>query len=345
MPKSPQVRTVVQKPVIDRLAFVLPWHPEEDENPEVRMERMQRRIADAIQEGLVERAYLRSSRYRQNIRIKLGGGSSVLVQIGARNPGQQHGGIRVDLNPAKFKGLDLQTFHETMRRVVGSAYPRLMRVPLISRIDVAVDVYGIEYSDLLVRYKRARRVTMFGKQIDMHAQLETLNFGSVSSDYTAAVYDKRIHLRHAAIMRLVKNGPGTDTEALRSNLLRQYDNAFTNGPYIRVEVRGRKMRGMLLAELDTLPNRFTWFEFIDLRTVDTNLSEFGRRSLLAMWRQDGAKVALEAFKHTPEARAANAFVRARIAPWWKPEPMWHDACTALRILDLFPAKAFLPIGD
>jgi len=224
-------------------------------------------------------------------------------------------------------------------------YPRLMRVPLISRIDVAVDVYGIEYSDLLVRYKRARRVTMFGKQIDMHAQLETLNFGSVSSDYTAAVYDKRIQLRHAAIMRLVKNGPGTDTEALRANLLRQYQRTFTDGPRIRVEVRGRKMRGMLLAELDTLTNRFTWFEFTDLRTVDTTLSEFGRRSLLAMWRQDGAKVALEAFKHTPEARAANAFVRARIAPWWKPEPMWHDACTALRILDLFPAKAFLPTGD
>jgi len=186
---------------------------------------------------------------------------------------------------------------------------------------------------------------MFGKQIAAHAQLETLNFGSVNSDYMAAAYDKRQERRHAAILRLVAHGPGTGTEPLTSNLVRQYDQTFNGVPCVRVEVRGKKMRGMPLAKLETLPNRFAWFEFIDLRTVGAELSKLGRRSLVAMWRQDGAVAALEAFKHTPEARAAHAFVRARIAPWWKPEPMWHDACAAIRKLGLFPAKAFLPLGD
>jgi hypothetical protein len=61
-----------------------------------------------------------------------------------------------------------------------------------------------------------------------------------------------------------------------------------------------------------------------------------------MCRQDGVKAALEAFKHTKQVRKVHAFWRSHQANWWKPEPLWLQACAALRAIDLFPDEAFEP---
>ncbi len=345
MPVADLKRTkvpTVMAPVIDRLAFILPWNHMNYEDSADRLLRMHSRVETEINSGLCEKAFLTGSRYRINFRIMLPSGATPLVQIGARDPSVQHCGIRVELNPAMLKSGDLKQFRSSMRRIVGDVFPRLMRSPLLNRIDIAVEVCGVEYGDLLVHYKRARRFTMFGKQIGNDARLETINFGSVTSDYVAAAYDKRQEQRHAAIEEILRVGIGS--EPLTSNLIRQYHRTFKDEPRLRVEVRGKKMRGLPLADLETMPNRFSWFEFVDLAARQDSggagLSELGRKSLIAMWRQNGATAALDAFKHTPEARAAHAFVRARKATWWNPEPMWRDACTAIRDLGLFPAEAF-----
>ena len=70
------------------------------------------------------------------------------------------------------------------------------------------------------------------------------------------------------------------------------------------------------------------------------LSPLTERAFLAMCRQDGVKAALEAFKHTKQARKVHAFWRSRQATWWTPEPLWLQACEALREVGLFPNAAF-----
>ena len=89
-----------------------------------------------------------------------------------------------------------------------------------------------------------------------------------------------------------------------------------------------------------MPNRFARFRFADLTGAGTQLSPLTERAFLAMCRQDGAKAALDAFKHTTQARKVNAFWRSHQANWWKPEPMWQQACDAVRKIGLFPDSAF-----
>lgn len=82
---------------------------------------------------------------------------------------------------------------------------------------------------------------------------------------------------------------------------------------VRVEVRGKKLRGLPLYKLDSLPNRFARFRFADLADAGTQLSPLTERAFLSMCRQDGVKAALEAFKHTKQARKVHAFWRSRQA--------------------------------
>lgn len=93
-------------------------------------------------------------------------------------------------------------------------------------------------------------------------------------------------------------------------------------------------------KLDSLPNRFARFKFADLAGAGNMLSPLTERAFLAMCRQDGVKAALEAFKHTKQARKVHAFWRSRQATWWTPEPLWQQACEALREVGLFPNAAF-----
>lgn len=111
---------------------------------------------------------------------------------------------------------------------------------------------------------------------------------------------------------------------------------------MRVEVRGKKLRGLPLYKLDSLPNRFECFRFTDLDASGATLSALTERAFLAMHRQDGEKAALDAFKHTKQARNVRAFWRSRKAAWWKPEPLWQQLCASLRAIGLFPDEAFEP---
>jgi hypothetical protein len=107
-------------------------------------------------------------------------------------------------------------------------------------------------------------------------------------------------------------------------------------------VRGKKLRGLPLCKLDSLPNRFARFKFADLNATGAALPRLTERAFLAMCRQDGLKAALDAFKHTKQARKVNAYWRSHQASWWKPEPMWQQACDAVREIGLFPDSAFEP---
>jgi len=344
------VINVIQKlkrPVVDRLVFILQWGRSPLHNQEKLLEPIRRRIVKAINAGVCERAYLQGGRYRDNLRIELGGGSKALVQIGALQPGRQKGGIRVVVNPARFAPGDAEQFNKVMRRIVGPAYIELMKDPLLNNVDFAVDILGGVLDRMIVTYSNAQRYTMFVKRIDAKGHIEGYNFGSVTSDYMAVVYGKYTERVHAAVLNVAKYG--AQIENLKSNAVKQLKRAKNKQARVRVEVRGKKMRGLPLYRLDSLPNRFERFRFVDLDAEGTNLSPLVTEAFLAMCRQNGAKAALAAFKHSKLVRKVNSFYRSRQAKWWRPAPLWQQACDAIRKLGLFSAEAFveprLRLGD
>ncbi|MFO1263404.1 MAG: hypothetical protein U1E84_08720 [Rhodoferax sp.] len=334
----------VLSPVVDRLVYVLPWACGLLDDQEAMLKPVRRRIAKAIEAGTCERAYPKGARYRENFRILLEGGSHAFVQVGALIPARQKGGIRVVINPAKFSDGDAAQINRVMRRIIGREYDQLMQHPLINCIDFAVDIQYASLSRMLVSYSNAQRMSMMAKRMAQHCHIEGYNFGSVTSDYFTVAYDKSQERIHAAILNMVKQinekRGKQSNERLKANAIKQLKPKLDGIEVVRVEVRGKKLRGLPLYKLDSLPNRFARFRFADLDGAGPQLSPLTERAFLAMCRQDGVKAALDAFKNTKQARKVHAFWRSRQATWWTPEPLWQQACDALREVGLFPDSAF-----
>ena len=299
---------------------------------------------DTFFEGKVstcERAYPKGARYRETFCILLDGGAKAYVQVGALIPERQKGGIRIVINPAKFCDGDAAQLNRVMRKIIGPEYNQLMKRPLINCIDFAVDIHHAILSRMLVKYSNAQRMTVMAKRMAQNCHIEGYNFGSVSSDYFVVAYDKSAERVHAAILAMLKKAKsGVGTESLKANMIKQMKRALDGTDIVRIEVRGKKLRSLPLYKLNSLPNRFARFSFADLNATGVVLSRLTERAFLAMCRQDGLKAALDAFKHTKQARKVNAFWRSHQASWWKPEPMWQQACGAVREIGLFPDSAF-----
>jgi hypothetical protein len=347
--KATDMKTVVpfvKRPVVDRLAFILRWACGRYDDQDEMLKPVRRRIAKAIEAGTCERAYPKGARYRENFRIVLDGGSHAYVQVGALIPERQKGGIRIVINPAKFSDGDAAQLNRVMRQIIGREYNQLMRRPLVNCIDFAADIHNANLSRMLVQYSNAQRMTVMAKRMAQNCHIEGYNFGSVSSDYFVVAYDKSAERIHAAILNMVKQINGKrgiqKNELLTANAIKQLKPKLDGIEVVRVEVRGKKLRGLPLYKLNSLPNRFARFKFADLNATVAALPRLTERAFLAMCRQDGLKAALDAFKHTKQARKVNAYWRSHQASWWKPEPMWQQACDAVREIGLFPDSAFEP---
>lgn len=344
--KATDMKTVVpsvKRPVVDRLAFILRWACGRHDDQDEMLKPVRRRIEQAIKAGTCERAYPKGARYRENFCILLNSGAKAYVQVGALIPERQKGGIRIFVNPAKFCDGDAAQTNRMMRKIIGSEYNQLMKRPLINCIDFAADIHNANLSRMLVKYSNAQRLTMMAKRMAQNCHIEGYNFGSLKSDYFVVAYDKRAERVHAAILSMLKNAKsGVGKESLKANKIKQMKQALDGTDIVRLEVRGKKLRGLPLCKLDSLPNRFARFKFADLNATGAALPRLTERAFLAMCRQDGLKAALDAFKHTKQARKVNAYWRSHQASWWKPEPMWQQACDAVREIGLFPDTAFEP---
>jgi len=329
---------VVHPPVVDRIAYVLPWGTHSFKAYSALLAPVQSRIKSAIAAGRCERKYFPGSRYRESFHLNLNSGAKALVQIGAAQPDRQNGGIRVMMNPAKLGDGDVRQFNRIMSRIVGDDYDELMERPLVNCLDFAVDIHYLLLNDLLVHYKGAHQFTLFCQRFDAYGVINGYNIGSASSAYMDAIYSKSTERTHAALLSIAKEG--LNTEALTANALKQMKRVKDGPDVVRVEIRGKKMRGTKLHQLASLPNRFERFSFAHLNAGGPELPTLVTKAFHAMCRQDGVKAALATFKHSDHARVVNAYWRNRQCGWWQPKPMWQQACDAVRNIGLFPDRAF-----
>lgn len=330
----------VQTPVVDYVVYVLPLaaHMTQEESDKA-LKPVLDRLEKEYEEGTCERGYSSRSRYREKFTILLPGGSKAYVQLGATRPDYQNGGLRIAVNPARFTDGSIAHMHSVLKRVVGKDYKQLCMSPQVNRIDVAVDIEHLDLGNVLVSYARAGRGTVFGKRMKTDGWVETYNFGSQSSDYMSAVYDKRVERIHAAALNLLKSSTSSDT--LKKNAIKRLKRAHDAFETTRVEVRGMKLRGLPLWELHQQPNRFSRFHFVDLCQHGAELPEWLHASFQALCEQRGVKAALANFKRTPYSAAVREFWESRQPSWWEPESMWEEACDALRKTGLFPDRAFV----
>lgn len=328
---------VVKDPVVDRLTFIVPWGlgslylaGQTD-----KFAKVEAQVQEMKEEGLCE-MWRAKGRYRLHARITLPGGAKARVALGARDPGIQKGGIRVELNPSQLVPGDAEHLHSFIRRAVGPAYDKHLLNSIVNRIDAAVDVENAHLNEFVIDYHGAHEATVFGTRLKMGGRIETLNFGSVSSSFRTTVYSKSKERVDKAIKKLLKERKGADL--LKNNLVRQVKAAKDLPPTVRVEVRGMKICKPVYELKAAGKKRFERFSISELAGVDA-LDPFVRTPFLAMVRQDGLRAAIAHYKGKPEHKIMKAIVE-RPASWWVPQGLWVRSIKTLKASGIFPKEAF-----
>ena len=327
--------TAVTPPVIDKLSFILPAFIGIDYVGGLP-EDLLRRIDRAIEKNFAKKWHSQQSRFRMNLRFNLPSGARAQVQIGAKKPMEQKGGIRVELNPSKLKEGDIELLYKRLRKVLGeyADLDDLLMKARVSRIDIAVNVIGCAIGDLLIGYKGVNQFTVFGNTMK-GGEFQSANFGSLSSDYRAAVYDKRDETLRR-ILEAAEKGGGA--EGLKTARVAQLKAAASLPPTLRVEVRGMKIGVPVHKLLNAGKNRFERFQFVELDGL-TELSELERRAFLALVRQMGLKKAVELYRGDPLHSHLQKVVQ-QSASWWQPVGLWKEGVKALAKSGIFPKEAF-----
>lgn len=332
---------VARSPIVDRLAFLLPWTFAPSLDPNSTYARLRDRIEKEIERGVCQRTVLRGSRYRHCFSILLPSNAKFLLQIGAFDSARKKGDVRVEMNPAKFAEGDMAALRSILGRIIG---PRRLEIllgkALLHRVDFAVDVLHADLSKMLVTYSNVQRFSMFCKRVDTKGNVEGYNFGSVSSNYISAVYSKDIERAHRAVLQMIRDG--VKTEPLEANMLKQLKQVCGTPPMMRIEVRGRKLSNIPLHELCNEANRFERFKFAHLGKSCVDLPEWVEASFISLCRERGVKATLGMFKKSKYARLIHQFWQIRQCSWWQPKKLWEQACDALGDLGIFPASAFEP---
>ncbi|BEP53045.1 hypothetical protein GmRootV118_02890 [Variovorax sp. V118] len=326
-------------PVVDHLAYILPLGiGMNGVKYEKLMLAINRRVKSALTNGECKTWYPRGNRYKMAIEFRPSADTSIKIGIGATRKEVQNGDIRISLNPSRLTKEDVKRFHAFMQEIIGKRYADLLSAPLINRIDVAVDIVDLELDRLLVRYAYAQRHTVIIKRLNGKGRVEGFNLGSVSSDYFTAVYDKSAELLDKAVKQIARRGSGT--ESTKSVAIKQLKAARGNPPTVRVEVRGRKVRGKSVREVLKLTDRFERLNFVAL---DAELAKTIRRSTLELFvsacRDRGVKAALELFEGDKSHTKLKALWTNK-PTWWTPDKVWRRAVKGLKSLGIFADDTF-----
>jgi hypothetical protein len=327
-------KPAAQPPHADKLSFVLPFQVKTvDGRPKLPKKAVER-IQAAIRQGTCTFGHGARGRYRYSVEFPFSNGATATIQLGATTV-KQKGSIRIELNPSSLDKKHIRELHTFMRCIIGEKYDELLLNPIINRVDFAVDVENLSLDDILVDYQYAQRVTVFGKRMGRNGKIETLNFGSLSSDYVSTAYDKSTELTEKLLKRLISKGVGA--EKLGANSIRQLKMSRDAAPVVRVEVRCKK-QGLPLWKLVAQRNRFAAFKFFELSGLG-ELSAFDRQAFISMCRDLGLKAALASFAGRKTYTKLKKLT-CTPPPWWQPQDMWHQACADLRTKGIFPDAAF-----
>ena len=323
-------------PVIDKLTFILPVLVGPMYSDERIPEKMMRRIEKSLEKKKCIRWHAGESRYRMQLRVPLPSGAKAQVQIGAKKPMEQKGGFRIELNPAKLAEGDIEYLYKLIGRWLKGygELEDLLRRARISRMDVAVDVVHCAIVDLLIGYKGVHQFTVFGNTMK-GGRFQTINFGSMGSDYIAAVYNKRDEVVRRIVADAEKSG---SDESLKAARIKQLKVAAGAPPTMRVEIRGMKI-GCAANQLLTVgARRFERFVFVELQAIE-GLTEFERRNFVALVRDSSLREAVALHKGQPTYKHVKKAL-TQTATWWEPEGLWARGINTLRKSGIFPKDAF-----
>ena len=328
----------VSRVVADRLVYLLPFDDAlEDQDewviPAVKI------LKDEVAAGRCLPWYGGNNNYKMSATYLGPDLGRCFVQVGAQKREHQRGGVRIDLNPSKLSARDVAAIHTFLRQILGDRYDRLRTKALLNRLDVAADVVNVLVDDLHVEYKHSQFRTVLTKFIRINcSRVESVRFGSFSSDYSSLVYDKQAELLDKIVKKITKTGYAGGCTSLRQQGITQLKLAWDQPSVTRFEVRCERLGGVRVSELLNLENRFRRFKVWGPETL-LDIPEPFQTAFRSVCRDLGVKAAVKLFsEHRQYDELKHRFNSQ--ASWWKPDTLWSIGINHLRNTQLFPKQSF-----
>lgn len=211
--------------------------------------------------------------------------------------------FRVEFNPAAGC---VQNLKGIVDQILPGGYEQLVEGGKCTRIDAAVDVYGIDINDLIILYPKMRKTKGFYN----NGKLETYTLGIKYGETEICVYDK------AAQIKMLN-----EKSEIKLPIPKQ--------PITRIEVR--KKKGYLFKEIASVPNFFEGIQISSYFSFVPVIDKEKFSLFLEVCRSRGAVDALKMLNETNRERYRKLIQSCKLI-WWNPQKIWDGWKCASAIL-------------
>jgi hypothetical protein len=228
--------------------------------------------------------------YRNSVKVLFGGfpNASVLLQTDSKYPNRPF--FRIEFNPSYATPYGVRSL---INRVIPWGYERFMDQGFCSRIDLTVDVDGVDIEDVLAWRKATHLETIVRSR---QGRLESITLGSKKSDTQYIIYDKLAESKHANSAVVAGNMPVT-----------------------RIEFR--RKRSISLEDLPNIKNPFSKLQVASYRRFGETKQEY--RLFLDSCRLKGTTNAIKSLDLDKRGHYER-WLQSYKSPWWEPDVLWEQ---------------------
>lgn len=314
LPISTKVKAVV---LVDGLSMTNEVPPHQHEEALKAIEDL--RKADKDELHLRKQPNKHGSRYNKNYKIY--DGDQYLGFLSAEPLKKTDRFLRLDFNPSKILRSGCKIVAQAIRSIIGVNATEVINRANITRLDIAVDLHGIEINKLLYFSSRPidsctfGKIFKHGKEIQYHQRMETQCIGSTDSDHNFVVYDKRAE-------RIAKSKGKDDPghEIVRVELRIKPRQAKGPSSNIKCSV-----------QFDNIESFGNLFKKLGITEIPTPSKDDGQFALFVYAAQHvGTHTALALVKCSRKRGEYRKRLLGQAASCWKPDEYWARAIDAVK---------------
>lgn len=225
--------------------------------------------------------------------------------------------MRLDFNPSKIGHTACKIVAQTMRCLIGADATEIIRQSNITRVDIAVDLYGIDINDMLYFSSRPIDSSSWGKMFkhgkEVHYRLESQYIGSIKSDLYFKAYDKRAERITKSRGKDVPHKSITRVEAHIKPRITKLDGGKTS---------------LQLNNLELMVNPLNKLSITGIPVPGADDGSFALFVLAS--QHAGAQTALALIKNPKKRALYRKHLLGQAVSCWTPEEYWKRAIIALR---------------
>ena len=249
-------------------------------------------------------------RYKAQTQIRVTPTSTVLMQV---SPKRVNGAqIRFEWNPSKIGYAGHEQLKLLLDGMLPHGYDHLLLSGVVSRMDIAIDVYGVNMSDVSFFTPHACEGTKYTKSGD----LQTVYLGGKDATHKWVVYNKAAQLK-------LQNG---------QEITRFEQRLKMSHPFMSLAKFGNP-----LLKLTVVPNKIG---YKSPTGISPELWKLFRRA----YKYEPCHMVLADLEKN-NRQIIRQWLKGKAVKWWKPEQLWHSLPKVLAELGMLsPLHGYISAG-